>query len=198
MEIIIPKMAESIKIKGLVEIINGDTYIVAENKFVQNMLIRLVNMTTMSRFNDNFGGGTWGMSTYAWDVYIGTDTTTGTVYNTPSLSNPIGTTPGTAANIKTGSTSNPSNGVFRVTFSTTWNPGTVSGTVGEMALYLSVKSTLQSFGWTLLASSIGYGSFQETKQLVSRLAAADGTLTPFIINTINPLTINWTVQFNFA
>jgi hypothetical protein len=156
-------------------------------------------MTTMSRFIDNWGAGTWGISTYAYDVYIGTNTTTPTSYNTIVLASPIGTAPGTAANIKTGSTSNPSNGVFRVTFSTTWNAGTVSGTVGEMALYLTLRSTLQSFGWTILSSGENhYGSFQETKQLVSRLAAADGTLTPFIINTINPLTINWTVQFNFA
>lgn len=181
---------ESIKIKGIVEIINGDTHIIAENKFVQSMLIWLTNITSVSSLNLPANMlNHWGISTYSWDIYLGTDTSTPTVYNTTVLTSPIGTTPGTAAAIKVGSTTNPSSGVYRTIFTATWNAGAVSGTVGEMALYLSVKSTLQAFGW-------GWsGSVNETKQLVSRLAAADGSMTPFLINTANPLTMNWTVQY---
>jgi hypothetical protein len=180
---------ESIKIKGIVEIINGDTHIVAENKFVQTMLIWLTNMTSIS-YASLAANMTlrWNISTYNWDIYLGTNTTTPTSYNTTALTSPIGTAPGTVADIKLGSTTNPSSGIFRTIFTTTWNAGAVSGTVGEMALYLSVKSTLQAFGW-------GSSSVTETKQLVSRLAAADGSLTPFAINPANPLTMNWTVQY---
>jgi hypothetical protein len=184
---------ESIKIKGIVEIINGDTHIVAENKFVQSMLIWLTNMTSISYFNL---AGNMGIRYYAstsnWDVYLGTDTTTPTSYNTTALSFPIGTVPGTVANIKLGYTTNPSSGIFRTIFTTTWNAGAVSGTVGEMALYLSVKNTLQTFAWS---QSFTTFTTQEPKQLVSRLAAADGSLAPFNINIANPLTMNWTVQY---
>lgn len=183
---------ESIKIKGIVEIINGDTHIVAENKFVQTMLIWLTNMTSVNYLNLPANSTLrWNISTYNWDIYLGTNTTTPTAYNTTVLSSPIGTAPGTAADIKLGYTTNPSSGIFRTIFTTTWNAGAVSGTVGEMALYLSVRSTLQAFGW---AQSFN-PSITEAKQLVSRLAAADGSLTPFAINAANPLTMNWTVQY---
>ena len=183
---------ESIKIKGIVEIINGDTHIVAENKFVQSMLIWLTNMTSVNYLNLPANMTLyWRISTYNWDVYLGTNTTIPTVYNTSTLSSPIGTAPGTVADIKLGSTTNPSSGVFRTIFTSTWNAGTVSGTVGEMALYLSVRSTLQAFGWAQAFNP----PVTEAKQLVSRLSAADGSLTPFTINTANPLTMNWTVQY---
>ncbi len=183
---------ESIKIKGIVEIINGDTHIIAENKFVQSMIIWLTNITSVnSLYLPSNLTLSWNISTYAWDIYLGTNTTTPTSYNTSALASPIGTTPGTAANIKVGSTTNPSAGIFRTIFTCTWNAGTVSGTVGEMALYLSVKNTLQSFGW----SQSFLPSITETEQLVSRLSVADGSLSPFTINTANPLTMNWTVQY---
>lgn len=183
---------ESIKIRGIVEIINGDTHIIAENKFVQSMIIWLTNMTSVSSLNLQANMGLrWNVSTYNWDIYLGTNTTTQTSYNTTALTSPIGTSPGTMADIKLGSTTNPLNGVFRTIFTCTWNAGTISGTVGEMALYLSVRSTLQAFGWSQSFNP----SISETKQLVSRLSVADGSLSPFTINTVNPLTMNWTVQY---
>ncbi len=183
---------ESIKIKGIVEIINGDTHIVAENKFVQTMIVWLTNITSVSSLNLPANMSlAWNFSTYSWDIYLGTDQTTQTLYNTTVLTSPIGTAPGTAADIKLGSTTNPSAGVFRTIFTATWNPGAVSGTVGEMALYLSVRNTLQGFGWSQSFNP----SVTETKKLVSRLSASDGSLTPFTINAANPLTMNWTVQY---
>lgn len=187
------KSNDNIKIRGIVEIINSDNRIITENKFVQSMLAWLCNMTSFSNYSCA-GSGTWNLSTSAWDIYLGTDQGAITNYNTTILSTPVGGGTGTAANIKTGSTSNPSNGVFRVTFTATWNPGVLgSPTIGEMALYLSIKNSLQSFGW-----GQPYGSATETKQLVSRLAVADGALTAFTINPINPVTINWTIQYSFS
>lgn len=184
---------DNIKIRGIVEIINGDNRITAENKFVQSMLAWLCNMTSFSYFSCA-GSGYWYLSTYAWDIYLGTDTTTITNYNTSVLTTSVGGAPGTVAAIKTGSTSNPSNGVFRVTFTATWNPNVLgSPTIGEMALYLSVRNTLQPFGWYE-----PYGGGTETKQLVSRLAVADGAITPFTINPVNPITVNWTIQYSYS
>jgi hypothetical protein len=183
---------ESIKIKGIVEIINGDTHIIAENKFVQSMIVWLTNITSVSYLNLPANSSLrWNISTYNWDIYLGTNTTTPTSYNTISLASPIGTAPGTTADIKLGSTTNPSPGIFRTIFTCTWNAGTISGTVGEMALYLSVRSTLQTFGWGQVFNPV----ITETKQLVSRLSVADGSLSSFTINTANPLTMNWTVQY---
>ena len=181
----IPKSYDSVKIRGIVEIINGDKKIVAENKFVQSMVVWLANMTSISQIWNEHA------PLSNWDVYLGIDTNTTTKYNTTALTTPIGTAPGTVANIKTGSTSNPSNGVFRVTFTTTWNPATLgSATVGEMALYFSIRGILQGFGWVTDGT--------ETKQLASRLAVADGAFTAFTINPVNPVTVNWTIQYSFA
>lgn len=192
-------LGDSIKITGDVEIRNGDTIIKAKNKFVQTLLQHLTNI-----FSNNLlyaGGG--GYSSDGWtgplnnqNIYIGADTTTPTDYNTTALILPIGTVPGTAPNTIIGSTSNPSNGVFRMTITATWIAGAVSGTVGEMALYLRLypAGNLKPFGW-----SIVFGSPYSPASviLVSRLAAADGAFSPFAINTANPLAITWTIGVSF-
>lgn len=182
-----------INVEGFVEIINGDNKIKAKNKLVQSMLAWFANMTSI--YGPSFGGAGagWSLGTNGYQMYIGTDTTTPTLYNATVLTSPIGTSPGLAPNSTGGSVTNPSNGVFRILFSTTWDAGTISGTVGEMALYLKVKGTLQGFQWNTYVSGTS-----ETLQLISRLAAADGAFTPFVINTANPLTINWTMQFSFS
>lgn len=183
---------DSIKIRGIVEIKNGDNVIIAENKFTQSMLAWFANMCGI---NYVYGPcciiSYWNISTYAWDIYIGQDQSTPTAYNTTVLVSPIGTSPGMPANSRSGSTSNPSGGVFRTIYAATWNPYAVSGTVGEMALYLSVKDVLQPFGWGIQTGST------ETKKLVSRLSAADGNFPPFSINEANPLSIAWTIQLGF-
>lgn len=179
-----------INLEGIVEIINGDKRVVGKNKLVQNMLIWFNNITS-SNFMYSVNG--YFIVTNGWKMYLGTDTTTTTKYNTTVLTTPIGTSPGTAPNSTGGSTTNPSNGVFRVMFSATWNANTVSGTIGEMALYLGIRTSLEGFNWNMSTA----GPVTETPKMASRLAAADGAFTPFAINTANPLTVNWTMQFSF-
>lgn len=190
-------LGDSIKIRGFVEIRNGDKVIHAENKFTQSMLAWLNNMCSIySVSSSNLGSYYWFVSSSAWDIYIGTDQGTSTLYNTIALVSPIGTSPGTPANSKNASMGSPSGGIFNIVYSATWNAGTVSGTVGEMALYMRVKDTLQPFGWSLVLNT-GL-NITETEKLISRLSAADGNFSSFFINEANPLVITWTVSFSFS
>jgi hypothetical protein len=121
-------------------------------------------------------------------MVLGTNTTTPTNISMTALVTPIGTAPGTKPNSQAGSTAALSNGAS-VTYTSTWNAGTVSGTVGEIGLYLYIQSTLAAFG---------AGTISPSAVFASRLSVADGDFTAFTINTAAPLTINWTVQFTFS
>lgn len=178
---------DSIKIQGFVDIKNGDTHIKAKNKFTQSILKHIMN------FLSNGNGAaipTMTFGCYTYSMYIGTDTITPTVYNTTVLVSPIGTSPGTGPNILSGSSTNPSNGIFNITITATWNPGTISGTVGEMALYIDSFDSLQGFRWGGILNP-------QTSKLASRLSVADGSFSSFNINTSNPLIITWTIQLSF-
>ena len=181
-----------LKIEGFVEIRNGDTVIKAKNRFTQVMIQHICNMIS------------WSSTTApqqvlgpinSENIYLGINTTTPTAYNTTVLANPIGIAPGTAPNLLLGNTSNPSDGVFQMSISATWNSGTVSGTVGEMALYLNMfaAGNLQTFQWS--------GNYNPgTIVLASRLsvADADGSFpTPFFIDNTKPLVVTWTLQVSF-
>ena len=182
---------DTIKIEGLVEIQNGYTHIKAKNKFVQTMLQHIANMIA--------GYGWWNSVTTfygpirSYSIYIGSDIATPTAYNTTVLTSPTGTSPGTGPNSINGTISNPSAGVFNMTIAATWNPGTVSGIVGEMALYNNVYTAgnLRGFQWG--------GNFNPPSAiLVSRLSVADGDFSSFAINTANPLSIAWIIQLRFV
>ena len=181
-----------INVEGYVETANGDQKIEGNNKLLPSILVWFANLTSIRYFLYGGIGYSWYLGSYQWQMYLGTDTITPTILSTTALTSPIGTGLGTAPNTTGGSNTNPSNGVFRILFSATWNPGTVSGTVGEMGLHLRVRNTLQAYQWT-----VGAGT-TETLQLVSRLAVADGAFSSFSINTAAPLTVNWTMQFSFA
>lgn len=182
---------DSVKIRGIVEIKNGDKIIHAENRFVQSMLVWLTNFCSINYAYPTSNSKNKYISTSAWDIYCGTDTNTSTLYNTTVLTSPIGTSPGTPANSKSGGTTNPANGIFNVTYSATWPAGSISGTVGEIGLYLSVLGTLQPFGWVYQINNTS-----EPKVLVSRLSVTDtGGFSQFTIDTQFPLVISWTIQF---
>jgi hypothetical protein len=182
---------DTIKMEGFVRIQNGDACIKAKNKFVQTTLQHITNMIA------GYGWATSANAIYGpirnYSMYIGSDTNTPTEYNTTALTTPIGTNPGTVPTTINGGVSNPSNGVFNMVITATWNPGTVSGTVGEMALYLNMYPTgnLRAFQWA--TSYISPSAI-----MASRLSAADGNFSAFPINTSNPLSIAWTIQLTFA
>ena len=162
------KYTGRIVITGKVEITNGPKHAGPyRNHFVNNALWALGNIITSS-------SGTLSPST----IYLGTDTSIKTTPSLAALVSPIGSSPGTGPNTWSNSEQNLSNG-SSASFMATWNAGTVSGTIGEMALY-------------------GSATGQSGTVMLSRLSVADGDFSAFTINTAYPLTVSWTVQFLFA
>jgi hypothetical protein len=121
-------------------------------------------------------------------IVLGTNTTTPTTASMTQLVSPIGPAPGTKANTQTGLTGTLSDGYY-VIYQATWNPNTVSGTVGEVGLYLKGYPTLFNFGQVQSGATIF---------LFSRLSAADGDFSPQTINTSDPFTVNWQLSFTFS
>jgi hypothetical protein len=179
-----------IRIRGIVDIQNGKYHQKARNHFVGAMLNELINFLSAANLGQAYfiPAYNWTYLNYGFMV-LGTDTTTPTNKSMTALVVPIGTAPGTKPNSQTGSTAALANGAS-VTYTATWNAGTVSGTVGEIGLYLYIDNTLWTFG--------ANGPTSQVSQFASRLSVGDGDFTAFTINTAAPLTINWTIQFTFS
>jgi hypothetical protein len=77
-----------------------------------------------------------------------------------------------------------------VTYLATWNAGAISGTVGEIALYLRALDNA-TFQWQ------ASGNLQPSVVMASRLSSADLDFSSFVIDTTKPLTVEWKVQFSF-
>jgi hypothetical protein len=163
------KYTGRIVITGKVEITNGPKHAGPyRNHFVNYALWALGNILVSSS----------GATLYPNSIYLGTDTTIRTNPSMTVLVAPIGSSPGTGPNTWNNSKQNLSNG-SSVTISATWNPGTVSGTIGEMALY-------------------GSAAGQSGNVMLSRISVADGDFSAFTINASYPLVVSWTVQFLFS
>jgi len=187
------KYTGRIVITGKVEITNGPKHAGQyRNHFVNNalaalMYILLSNWNEYNLYNNNPAYNIAPLNPQT--IYIGSDTTTKTTASMTALVAPIGTAPGTGPNNFTGTLQLLSNG-SSATYTATWNAGTVSGTIGEMALYGSAVNNMltgnQDTNWN--SGSV----------MLSRLSVADGDFSAFTINTAYPLVIAWTVQFLFA
>ena len=180
------KYTGRIVITGSVEITNGPKHAGPyRNHFINNALyalgyILLTNVNT-SGYSDQIA------PLYPQTLYLGTNTTVATFPTMAGLVTPIGTPPGTGPNNWSSSKGSITNG-YQVVYTATWNAGTVSGTIGEMALYGSAATTY-------LTSPDNWNS---TSVMLSRLSVADGDFSSFTINSSYPLVIVWTVQFLFA
>ena len=171
-------------VSGHVRIENGDTVIEGKNKITSRLLRDLINFIGGQSFNDNNGilNRYYNNPTYNY-VYLGTDTTTPTNSSTDALIAPIGS-PTKCSSIS--STYWGSGGAYYVQWMATFNPGTVSGTVGEMGLYLYCGgSTLGSFGGTYALNG---------SAMVARYAVADGEFSAFTIDTTKPVVVVWTFK----
>jgi len=177
------KRLSCILVSGEVEVWNGETHFKARNHFVEQGLIDLVNMLTVS-----YATGTLYSHVYTgyYTMRLGRNSTTPTTASLTALVDEVTTEP----NSLLGENSNPTVGTVRIKVMATWNAGTVSGQVGELGLRWGLFTGLQSFGWTYSTSG--------TKLLMSRLSNADGDFVTFTINTGVPLTIEWRITFTFA
>jgi len=160
----------------------------SKGHIVNQGLIHIVNMLAMSGISYSSGmhGTSYNWITKSTYMRIGTggNVTTGTV---TGLTTQVATAPDSQA----GTTSSPRGGTYRISWTATWNAGTLAAiTASELGLFLDMVNGLQNFAYTY---SGGGGSI-----LFSRLSAADGDFTAFVVNTSVPLTIEWRLTFTFA
>jgi hypothetical protein len=174
-----------------ISVYEGDKLKFASKGHIVNQgLIHIINALSASSTNmassyKYLFSRDWTGKTYTY-MRLGTggNVTQGT---TTGLTTPVGTGPDSQA----GATSSPGGGTYRVAWTATWNAGSLTAiTVSELGLFLYLQTALQAFGWVTFD---GAGT-----ALFSRLSAADGDFTAFVVNTSVPLTIEWRLTFTFA
>jgi hypothetical protein len=178
-------VGDFIGIRGTVKIENGEHVAIGRNHWVAQGFETIASYL-MNPSNVNYGPAG---AVNNWNIYIGSDTSTTTTVGMTSLVSPIGTAPGTAPNTKSysGIYYSTSTTPIVLTYIATWNAGTVSGTLGEAGLYLTINT-----------SGLTNGATASNPGLASRLSAADGSFTAFTINTAAALTVTWTVSLVYA
>jgi hypothetical protein len=175
-------VGDFIGIRGTVKIENGEHIAIGKNHWVGQ------GLETIGGYLISAGGWMYAGS-YNWNMYIGSDTSTPTTVGMTSLISPIGNAPGTPPNTTSNSGVYYSSSTIPVVLNwiATWNAGTVSGTLGEVGLYLFIN-----YG------NLTNASAASNPGLASRLSAADGSFTAFTINTAAALTVTWTVSLVYA
>jgi hypothetical protein len=164
-----------LKLFGEVEIENGDTKIKGRNHWVGT------GLETLAAFIGTSSGNSVNVTTNNWYILLGTDTTTPTNVTMPALVNPIPIQPNlklAAGNYYSGSTN-----AVTVKYTAVWFPRTVSGTIGEIGLYLTLNGGVYPVG---------------NPGLVSRLSAADNSFTAFTVNTSNALNVVWNINLVYV
>jgi uncharacterized protein (UPF0333 family) len=176
-KIISKDILDTLSIVGIVIIENGENKVIGTNHWVSQGLETIGGYLV--------GGASSGAAS---NIYIGSDTVTPTTVSMTALARPIGTAPGTAPNTFNVSYSiNLSSTIpATVVYNAVWNAGTVSGTLGEVGLYLKGYGGLSG---STYATNPGLGA---------RMSAADGTFTPFVINTSVALNVSWFIRFVYS
>jgi hypothetical protein len=156
---------------------------------VDNALIGLCDYTSSGGFGSmscpmyNFGVGGSGVPAIP-SIRLGTGTgsTTG---STAALVSIINTPPSSIA----GSTSNPSAAHYLNAMTATWNAGTIAAlTVTEAGLWMYLLNTLNVFGSTSASTSCLFAD---------RVSSTDGDFSSFTINTSNPLSVQYQLNWNY-
>ena len=170
-------ISDTLSLVGIVVIENGENKVIGRNHWVGQGL-----ETIGSYLVGGAGDGA------ASNIYIGSDTLIPTTVSMTGLISPIGSSPGTAPNTFNVSYSINTNATIPATvvYNAIWNAGTVSGTLGEVGLYL------QGYG------GLSGSTYATNPGLGARMAAADGTFTPFVINTSVALNISWFIRFVYS
>ena len=201
------KVEHGILIEALVTIKQGERIIAqARNHWVDQGLRGLISQIITGQYTGGASGGVrtfkvwWGANTaypdagLGWQMYLGQDIVTVTTPGMTVLTTPIGGAPGTAPNSRSNSVKDGSaDGIWNITYIATWNPGTVSGTLGELGLYMGAVDNA-TFQWV----QTGGNPWKPANVMVSRLSGADGDFSSFIIDDTMPLTVEWTVQLSFV
>jgi len=177
---------QRIKMAGSVTIKSGNDIIYQNipNHWVNNGLKGLTSamcgsFVGTSSYNQPMCTG-WA---YNANIKVGMDTLTPTTFNTNELINPNTNSPNsfTGTNIL-----NSSPGLWKITFTGTWNAGVITGTIGEIGLYLAPFDNITT-NW------VEY-NIQKPQKLVARISSADGTFSAFTPDIEKVFTVEWTVS----
>lgn len=185
-------MSKRILVTGVVTVRQGDKVLIREaiNHFVDAGLKGLIS-TLIVKCKSGDSSKYWHLWSYGWNIYLGSDVSTATITTMTALVSPIGTPPGTAPNSKDGTPRDGSaDGDWYVTLTATWNAGTISGTLGELGLYMNAPDK-SDFDWEAYAE-------YPAAVMVSRLSSTDLDFSSFVIDAGEPLTVEWKVKFTFA
>lgn len=184
---------DEIKLQGLVSISQGDKILCRDtrNHFVDAGLKGIISTIIFSTTYKD--GRNWDLWSNSWHIYLGSDTTTPTVTTMTELASPIGAAPGTAPSSKsiTSIHDGTPDGDWYAIWQATWNPGSVSGTVGEAALYMRAPDKA-TFRWEITST------YTPAEVMVSRVSSADTDFSSFVINTSLPLTVDWKIRWYFG
>lgn len=176
-------LSNEIKVTGKVKIQNGENKQVVKNHIVNDGIIHLMVSMTASCYTDYYTD----LFTKDWGGAIGDDTTTTTSPGDISLVGPLGVAPDSLS----GDLLNPAAGVFEIIYHLTWNSGSVTGTLGETRLDGNLSDAVD-FGGILIRDD------DSSRGMFSRLSSADGDFSSFVIDDTVPLTIDWTIRFEFV
>lgn len=177
-------MSEGAFIQGKVTMKSGDKIIFQNktNHFVDHALLGIMSILASKTASIN-------LPTYTWNIIVGTDTTTLTTHNMTDLVAPIQNEGvSIAPNIKNVFLLDDSaNNHWGITFNAIWNAGTISGTIGEMGLWLLMPNNT-TFQWT---------SNTPVSGMASRLSVADSDISAILIDDTTITTLDWDIDFQF-
>jgi len=170
-------ISDNLSLVGIVVIENGKNKVIGRNHWVGQGLETIGSYLV--------GGAGYGAAS---NIYVGSDTLIPTTVSLTGLISPIGSSPGTAPNTFNVSYSINTNSTIPATvlYTAVWNAGTVSGTLGEVGLYL------QGYG------GLSGSTYATNPGLGARMASADGAFTPFTITTTVALTVSWFIRFVYS
>jgi len=159
-----------LKLFGEVEIKNGDTKIKGKNHWVGQ------GFGTLAVFIGSTSGASVYATTNNWYILLGMNTVTPTNVTMTTLVKPISAQPN--AKYVYGFYYSGSTNAVLVRYEAQWYTGTVSGTIGELGLYL-----------TFSGGGVG---------MASRLSAADNSFTAFTVDTSSVLDVLWNINLVYA
>jgi len=182
---------DALSIQGSVSMAQGPKILVnnVHNHFVDAGLKGILGLLLSGRLTY---WHSFRFPSYNWNIYLGTDTEHVTTSTMNSLTAPIGDSPGTAPNLKSVPTVHDGggDGKWYAVYQATWNAHTISGTVGEAALYM-VDCLQTTFRWSTPNTT------SPTPHMFSRLSKADADFDSFIIDEDVPLVVEWKLGFCF-
>lgn len=179
-------------VEGKVTIENGpNTKLEFKNKVSAGFLRHLTSMVAGNAWGG--GNGDWyscGSRYFGLDctfAVLGFDQTHPTTVTTSALSQPIGLSPGTKP-ISSNRCVNQNGNDFYMTFLYSFQPGSVSGIVGEIGHYFATSAHA-------LITTNATQYCNGTSTMNSRLSVADGEMTAWTIDPMYPVVITWSYKF---